>query len=681
MDEKEVFSEDSPIEETTDIAVSETDISEENQDVVTDRDSVPDENLTDKETEPEQLPKKKQISIQIRSIFERLGIPDMALLRIISAFFIVSGINLDKIRESKVNDVAVNPISAWKDFVGEVNVSFTILMMAAVFLMLTAAHYFMPKKYRVTDQLTAVVSIFYFDALLLWRSGNLYLSFAVMIVSVVLIYYAMNKLKSQKIFNKIPWWIWGVFVLVAAAAVTAFVAITTCATHKSYGTACHDFGLFVQMYYNLAENGTALTTCERDYPISHFKIHASYIFYALVPVFKLFPKAETLLVAQAVLAMGGVVPLFLIAKRRNFKGFALLFMGLAYTFCIGIVGPCYYEFHENAFLPTILMWLLWAVDRRNYVMFYIMSVLTCIVKEDAPLYVICIGMYLFFDEKKSIHRMHGVIMSLFAGAYMLFITNWLSNHGDGQMMMDTRFGLLMVDHNGGLAEVVKNALLNPAYLFSLLIQEQTITFFLQVMLPFLFIPFFTRKIRRYLLMVPFIVMNLIIGAGYGYAANVGFQYLFGPVCLLFYMVVINVDDMGQKQRQNIPVVLGAAAMILTFSNNSPKWSSYVVYNAQKEYFDVLDEMVKSIPSDASVGTDTFMVPHAALRDEVHVFDGNDWSEDGTINNKEDFDFLVISVRSDIYEKQRDVIVNNGYKLWAEIEGKYQVYVSSAYVPE
>lgn len=678
MDEKEVFSEDSPIEETTDIAVSETDISEENQDVVTDRDSVPDENLTDKETEPEQLPKKKQISIQIRSIFERLGIPDMALLRIISAFFIVSGINLDKIREKTVNDVAINPIKAWKDFVGEVNVSFTILMMAAVFLMLTAAHYLMPKKYRVTDQLTAVVSIFYFDALLLWRSGNLYLSIAVMILSCVLIYYAMNKLKSQKMFNKIPWWIWGVFVLVAAAAVTAFVAITTCATHKSYGTACHDFGLFVQMYYNLAENGTALTTCERDYPISHFKIHASYIFYALVPVFKLFPKAETLLVAQAVLAMGGVVPLFLIAKRRNFKGFALLFMGLAYTFCIGIVGPCYYEFHENAFLPTILMWLLWAVDRRNYVMFYIMSVLTCIVKEDAPLYVICIGMYLFFDEKKSIHRMHGVIMSLFAGAYMLFITNWLSNHGDGQMMMDTRFGLLMVDHNGGLAEVVKNALLNPAYLFSLLIQEKTITFFLQVMLPFLFIPFFTRKIRRYLLMVPFIVMNLIIGAGYGYAANVGFQYLFGPVCLLFYMVVINVDDMGQKQRQNIPVVLGAAAMILTFSNNSPKWGSYVVYNAQKEYFDALDEMVKSIPADGSVGADTFLVPHAAIRDEVHVFDGNDWSEAGTINNKEDFDFLVISVRTDIYEKQRDVIVNNGYKLWAEIEGKYQVYVSSAY---
>ena len=106
-----------------------------------------------------------------------------------------------------------------------------------------------------------------------------------------------------------------------------------------------------------------------------------------------------------------------------------------------------------------------------------------------------------------------------------------------------------------------------------------------------------------------------------------------------------------------------------------------LYNAQKEYFDALDEMVKSIPADASVGTDTFMVPHAALRDEVHVFDGNDWSEAGTINNKEDFDFLVISVRSDIYEKQRDVIVNNGYTLWAEIEGKYQVYVSSVYVPE
>ena len=88
------------------------------------------------------------------------------------------------------------------------------------------------------------------------------------------------------------------------------------------------------------------------------------------------------------------------------------------------------------------MWLLWAVDGKKYVAFYIFSILVCIVKEDAPLYVVCIGMYMFFENKKNIGRINGIIMAVIAGGYMMFITNWLTENGDGQMMTSTRFGFL-----------------------------------------------------------------------------------------------------------------------------------------------------------------------------------------------------------------------------------------------
>jgi hypothetical protein len=35
-------------------------------------------------------------------------------------------------------------------------------------------------------------------------------------------------------------------------------------------------------------------------------------------------------------------------------------------------------------------------------------------------------------------------------------------------------------------------------------------------------------------MVPFIVMNLAIGAGYGYAADVNYHYVFGTAALLLF---------------------------------------------------------------------------------------------------------------------------------------------------
>mgnify|MGYP002508581100 CR=1 FL=1 len=126
------------------------------------------------------------------------------------------------------------------------------------------------------------------------------------------------------------WWIYGILVLASAVLVTSFVALTSVCRHKNFGSSTHDFGLFVQMYHYLSTDLTAVTTCERDKFLSHFYIHASYIFYALVPVYKLFPKGETLLISQAILAMGGVIPMFLIAKRHNMKGLALMFMGIAY---------------------------------------------------------------------------------------------------------------------------------------------------------------------------------------------------------------------------------------------------------------------------------------------------------------------------------------------------------------
>ena len=555
------------------------------------------EDSTENSPENTEKPKKLTFNDIIKktiSLFESIGIPDMLLVRFIGAFFLISGINIQVQRKDEIWSV-----SKWTEFVPLINGAVTFLLMIAVIAVLTVLYKFTPPKVRIVDQSFTLASILYFDIVLMWRSNDYNLSYGVMIISVIFIYYTLSKVRQKKLYNKIPWWVCGLIVLAAAVLVTTFIGVFTVCHHKNFGTSTHDFGLFVQMYHSLAENLTAVTTCERDKPLSHFYIHASYIFYLLVPIYKLFPKEETLLIAQAVLSMGGIIPMFLIAKRHKLKGLALIFMGFAYTFCIGLIAPCGYDFHENAFLPTLLMWLLWAVDCKKYVLFYVFSVLVCIVKEDAPLYVICIGMYMFFENKKQIGRMNGLIMTLFAGAYMMFITDWLTKNGDGQMMTSTRFGILMIDQEGGLKEVVKNVLIDPAYFFSLFVKEQTIPFFLQVMLPMLFIPFFTKKIRRFLLIIPFVIMNLVVGSGYGYAANVGYQYIFGPACLLLYMCIINLDDMGQNAKQEIPVLLGTAALVVSLGSISHNIGYYESYQDSKDYYQKLEKMLDEIPKDAT----------------------------------------------------------------------------------
>lgn len=622
-----------------------------------------------------------QLKTIVAGFFDKIGLPDYLLVRFIAVFFFFSAYNIDTLKNKEVEGVLLNAVSTWKEYTNAVKGPLTFLLMLFSFIILSTICYFLPKRYRIFDQIFAIGSILYFDITLLWRTENFNLSLAVMMVSSVFIYYSMCKIKSKKLFNKIPWWVCGLIVLAAAVMVGIFIGITTVCRHRNFGTACHDFGLFVQMYNSLIKDGTAVTTCERDVFMSHFRIHASYIYYTLVPFYKMFPKPDTLLIAQAVLTMGGIIPFFLIAKNHKLKGFSLIFMGFAYVFSIGCVAPCYYEFHENAFLPTLLMWLLWAVDKKNYIMFYIMSVLVCIVKEDAPLYVMCIGIFMFFDHKKNVGRIHGIIMALLSVSYMLFITNWLTKNGDGQMMMSSRFSILMIDETAGLKEVVKNVLKDPAYFFSLLVRDDTRIFFFQTMMPLLFIPFFTKKIHRFMLMIPFIVMNLVIGAGYGYAANVGFQYFFGPSVILLYMCIINLDDMGQRGKENIPVVLGAAALIMTMGTCSRNWGSYVSYKMDQEYLDSLDEALQNIPEDASVGADVFIIPHAANRKEIYIFDSYDINEDGTLTTPERFDIVVIPMISDMYVTWSETLINNGYVVCEQINDRYQFYMSPTYAEE
>ena len=635
--------------------------------------------------------KKVNIFKQIEQKLAVFGIPDMLLVRFVAVFFLISGYNLVRLRDDH------NPVEKWTEFVPEVSFGLSVVMMAALFVILTVLYKLLPKHYKYSDQVIAIGGVLYFALESLWKVNNFYLSFSYMLVCGVFIYYCWCKIRHKKLFRLIPDWVSFIIVTAAAALVCGFVALTTVAKHKNFGTATHDFGLFVQMYHSLAKNLTAVTTCERDKFLSHFYVHSSYIYYTLVPIYKMFPYEATLLIAQAVLAMGGFIPMFLICKDHKFKGVSLIFMCFAYVFCTGLVGPCYYEFHENAFLPTLLMWLLWAVDKKRYLMFYIFSVLVCLVKEDAPLYVVCIGMYMFFRDKKDRKRGHGLIMAALSGAYMILITNWLTVHGDGQMMTSTRFGLLMIDKDGGFGEIIKNVLTDPAYFFSTFSHEETLPFFLQVMGPLLFLPFFTKKIYRYLLMLPFIIMNMVIGAGYGYAASIGFQYIFGPACLLIYMTIINLDDLGYERKQNLPLAIGSAAMMLTFGMYSYTIGHYISNKNDDGYLVELEAMLDRIPQDASVAGDTFQIPHFADRDEVYIFDNNDiktetittYDDQGNPITQEEksiidvgkYDYFVVPVGTEFYNEVTPLFARYGIEKVDECRGRVEIYKNPSYVPE
>ena len=134
---------------------------------------------------------------------------------------------------------------------------------------------------------------------------------------------------------------------------------------RSTAPLAFDFGIFVQMYHNMAESFAPVTTCERDKLLSHFAVHFSPIYYTLLPFYYIFPTPYTLLIGQAVLVATGVIPLVGICRKFKFSNMATIGFSVVYLFCVELIAPCFYDFHENAFLPMLLMWFFYAVEKKS----------------------------------------------------------------------------------------------------------------------------------------------------------------------------------------------------------------------------------------------------------------------------------------------------------------------------
>ena len=624
----------------------------------------------------------------VKAFLLKCGIPEMFMCRFVGMYFLITGIVL-QIRKK----VGISAVNAWKDYVRELPIRNSILWMIFGILVLTIIYAVVPKKFRIVDQIVLLTGTMFFSVSVLWRLENYYLAVGLCGIVIVFVSHMMGKISAEQ-FDKLPDKASAVIVAVVALAVMGFVGITSVMHHKVFGTSCFDFGIFVQMFYSLRTELNAITTCERDMFLSHFNVHASFIYYLLMPVYALSGNDEcSLLVSQAVLAMGGVIPLYLIVKHHDYKGFARVAVCMVYIFYSGLLVPCYYDYHENSFLPTLLMWLLYAIDQKKIILLYVMMVLTCIVKEDAPLYVICIGMYFLFEEQSK-KRIHGLITMIVSGIYFIAVNHWLGEYGDGEMMASSRFGNLTLEEGDSLFSIVGNVLKDPAYFFSMFVKEQTLIFVIQVMMPLLFLPFMTSKLRRFMLIIPFVIMNLVVGYGYGYAASIGYQYIFGPSCLLIYMAVLNASDMEKPKRNSFMTVSACVCIVTAVCLISGRIGYLINYNDRKEYFQNLETCLDTVPEDGRVNANAWFLPHLADRREIYIFDRNDFeiNPELAVEGEDNFTDTVIGLkdvqRYDFYVMSRGdentaiaipYLEELGFTPYAETENYVIIYVSPEYL--
>lgn len=443
-----------------------------------------------------------------------------------------------------------------------------------------------------------------------------------------------------------------------------FVAGLTVLRYLCNYSGTFDFGLFSQMYYYMDKTFLPVTTAERNMYMSHFAVHVSPIFYTILPVYKIFASQITLLVCQAIIVISGIIPLYKICRKYNMTDKEIWIFSLMYCLFPAFIGGCFYDFHENKFLTVIILWMIYFLEMRKYKASMLFAILLCMVKEDAPVYAACLGLFFIFYKKEYKYGMTVFIMSV---VYFMTVTTLMKKYGIG--IMTNRFSNLMYDDSLGLAGVIKTVMVNPVYAVKEMITEDKIVFLLQVMMPLGFLPLINNKWSKWILVIPFVLVNML--SDYKYQHSIYFQYTYGSCAMLFYLAVINYCEYKERRRDimhGVIILAIIASVLITDSTMSSKLRYLDMYISDYDILQEVDDVLAKIPEEASVESHSGYVPKLSLRRQIYKFD-----------NRYKEDYIVVDLRKS-WEKNGDEVIEQaqkkGYVLTDYIDGYVAVLKKS-----
>lgn len=408
---------------------------------------------------------------------------------------------------------------------------------------------------------------------------------------------------------------WLLFTIGLSLAFFLFVCAWTVGRFYTFCTPSYDFGIFSQMYYYMKTSGLPMTTIERDGLLSHFAVHVSPIYYLLLPFYILVPQPATLQVLQAAVITSAVIPLWLLGKHHGLSGGERTLLCAALLLFPAFSGGTSYDIHENCFLTPLLLWLFYGIDRRSTPVTAVSALLTLMVKEDAPVYVAVIGLWLLV--KAALRGKHprdlitgGVLLAASVGWFCL-VTAYLAKHGDG--VMTYRYQNFLYDGSSSLLTVIKAVILCPMKAIYECVDREKLRFIALTLLPLLGLPLLTRRYERYLLLIPYILVNLM--PDYTYQHNIFFQYTFGSTAFLLYLTVVNLGDWRIHWLRIVALTVAVGISLICFYRFIvPKG---VVYPrqaiAQHQRYEAIRNTLDEIPEEASVAAGTFYASYLSQR--------------------------------------------------------------------
>jgi uncharacterized membrane protein len=364
-----------------------------------------------------------------------------------------------------------------------------------------------------------------------------------------------------------------------------------------------------------------------DDPGKYLAAHAKFGHYLFLPIYALVPRPETLLIIQSVLIGGSAIPLFLFA-RRHLTELAAAAVALAYLSYYPMHGATFSEFQNVPIAALFVFGVVWAADAKRWVWMGVLTAIALLMREDIPIGLSIIGLFLLASGYRPTA---GLVLAAISTSYFLIVRFYVMDEA-GDWWFPTMYKELWADGERGFRSVIKTLLTNPLFVLSKLAIEKKIIYLAHLLTPMAFLPL--RRWYLWLSLIPGVLLTLLV-TNYDPPIQFSFHYTMHWAPYLFMASVLALvaigksPDLGaQRQRAALFAFCGASA-VLSFNygafamrENSFKGGFHKVEftytEAEDKRYEVLRELIKDIPKDATVAATEKVGPHLSSRRILHT---------------------------------------------------------------
>lgn len=428
---------------------------------------------------------------------------------------------------------------------------------------------------------------------------------------------------------------WPITMMLVSVGVIALLLIRLALwRHHGFETRAFDLGIYDNTVWNTAHG--AFLRCTLIKAGVHTAAHFDPILLPISWLYLLAPRAETLLVIQALWVLSGVIPAYLIALRRLDDKLAAVMLAVGMALYPSVHGVILFEFHSLALLAAPALWMIWCLDAERRVGYWLAFAVALLVREDASLFVAGVGVYALLATEQ---RKLGALTIALALAYLVFVkfaimpdSDLLMRNSEHNYSYTNRYRRL-IPEGGSARDGLATLLTNPAFVLGHVITTPKLTAALAFWVPLGLLPLAAGKrllLCVYGLAFMFLASHTSIFYPLFHYSTVLVPTLFAATPEGLARVQAWLERRGDAPGRARATVLGWLGTCLVLGSLAMgglvevepfQLSRELVRDygpAQRERYAWFERAVAEIPADASVSASNRVAPHLSNRAEFHI---------------------------------------------------------------